>query len=109
VIQVFRKNEGPVDRGIRTAGGALLVAVGLFALDGLQATILGLVVAAFGIWFIATGAVGLCPLYHPFSISTLGTTHGPFGIRLRRAQRPVSSTPQTDVPVVHRGREDALR
>jgi Inner membrane protein YgaP-like, transmembrane domain len=106
---MFRKNEGPADRGIRVAAGALLVAVGLFGLDGLQASILGLAVVAFGVWFIATGAVGVCPLYRPFGITTVGTTHGPFGIRLRRVQRPLSTSPRTDVPLVHRSREDALR
>jgi hypothetical protein len=106
---MFRNNEGPVDRGIRIAAGALLIAAGLFGFDGLQASILGLAAVAFGVWFIATGAVGVCPLYRPFGITTLGTTHGPFGIRLRRAQRPLSTSPHTDVPVVYRSREDALR
>jgi hypothetical protein len=106
---MLRKNEGPVDRSIRVAAGALLIVVGLFVLDGLQASPLGLVAAGFGAWFIATGALGVCPAYIPFGISTFGTRHGPFGIRLRRRQRPVSTSPFTDVQVVHRRREDALR
>jgi Inner membrane protein YgaP-like, transmembrane domain len=106
---MFRKNEGPTDRGIRIAAGALLVAVGLFGFDGLQASILGLAVVAFGVWFLATGAAGVCPLYRPFGLSTVGTTQGPFGIRLRKAQRPLSPSTHADVPVVHRSRQDALR
>lgn len=106
---MLRKNEGPVDRAIRVAAGALLIVVGLFVLDGQQASALGLVVAGFGAWLLATGAIGVCPAYIPLGISTLRTTHGPFGITLRTVQRPVSPSPLTDVPVVHRNREDALR
>jgi hypothetical protein len=104
---MFRKNEGPVDRAIRLVGGAVLIVIGLTVLDGLDGSVLGIVVAAFGGWFAATGAIGWCPLYVPFGISTLGTTHGPFGIRLRTTHRPRSS--ESEVPVVRRSRQDALR
>jgi hypothetical protein len=106
---VLRKNEGPVDRVTRVAAGALLVVAGLFVLDGLQASALGLVAAGFGAWLMATGGVGVCPGYIPIGISTLGTRHGPFGIRLPRRRRPVSPSPSTDVQVVYRRRQDAQR
>ncbi len=68
---MFAKNEGPADRIIRVVAGALLIAVGLVLLGGLEASVVGIVVAAFGFWFIVTGAIGFCPLYVPFGISTL--------------------------------------
>ena len=106
---MLRKNEGPVDRAVRAAAGALLIVVGLLVLEGLQASTLGLAAAGLGAWFLATGAFGVCPAYIPLGISTLGTRHGPFGIRLPTRQRPVSATPVTDVRVVHRSREDTLK
>ena len=69
---MWRKNVGPVDRAIRMTGGILLLAVGPFLLDGLQGSVVGLVVGALGVWFIITGAIARCPLYVPFGISTLG-------------------------------------
>ncbi len=68
---MFAKNEGPADRTIRVVAGALLIAVALVLLGGLEASVAGIVVAAFGLWFIVTGATGVCPLYVPFGISTV--------------------------------------
>ena len=68
---MFQKNEGPVDRTIRVVAGILLIAVGLLLLGGLEASVAGVVVAAFGLWLIVTGAIGFCPLYVPFGINTL--------------------------------------
>jgi Protein of unknown function (DUF2892) len=68
---MFPKNEGFADRTIRVVGGILLIAAGLFLLGGIEASAVGIVVAAFGFWFIVTGAIGVCPLYVPFGISTL--------------------------------------
>ena len=106
---MFSKNEGPTDRTIRVVAGFVLIAVGLFVLGGVEASVAGIVVAAFGGWFVATGAIGVCPLYVPFGISTLRTTHGPFGIRLRRTHRPAARSSDSEVPVVRRSRQDALR
>ena len=44
---MFQKNEGPVDRTIRVVAGILLIAVGLLPLEGLEASVAGVVVAAF--------------------------------------------------------------
>ena len=68
---MFQKNEGPVDRTIRVVAGILLIAVGLLLLGGLEASVAGVVVAAFGLWLIVTGAIGFCPLYVPLGINTL--------------------------------------
>jgi Protein of unknown function (DUF2892) len=67
---MFPKNEGPLDRAIRVVAGIVLLAIGLSVLGGLGASVLGIVVAAFGGWFTLTGAVGVCPLYVPFGIDT---------------------------------------
>ena len=68
---MFQKNEGPVDRTIRVVVGILLIAVSLWLLGGLEASVAGVVVAAFGLWLIVTGAIGFCPLYVPLGINTL--------------------------------------
>ena len=68
---MFQKNEGPVDRTIRVVAGILLIAVSLLLLGGLEASVAGVVVAAFGLWLIVTGAIGFCPLYVPLGINTL--------------------------------------
>lgn len=67
---MLRKNEGPLDRTIRIVLGIVLLSAGLFALDGLQGSGVGIVAAAFGGWLILTGAIGFCPLYVPFAFST---------------------------------------
>jgi hypothetical protein len=106
---MFAKNEGPVDRTIRVVAGFALIAVGLFVLRGVEASVAGIVVAAFGGWLVATGTIGVCLLYLPLGISTLGTTHGPFGIRLRTTHSPTARSSDSEVPVVRRSRQDALR
>jgi uncharacterized membrane protein len=65
------KNEGPADRFIRVVVGIGLIAVGLFLLGGIEASVLGIVVAAFGGWLFITGATGVCPGYVPFGFNTL--------------------------------------
>ena len=106
---MFRKNVGPVDRAIRLTGGAWFLAVGLFLLGGLQGTGVGLALAALGLWFMLTGAIGVCPLYVPFGISTLRTTHGPFGISLRTTNHPAARSSESEVPVVRRSRQGVIR
>jgi hypothetical protein len=92
-----RKNEGTVDRAIRVAMGAVLAPIGLFVLDGLQGSVVGIVAAAFGSWFIFTGAIGVCFLYIPFGINTLGR------------QDQVTRSSRKDALAVHRTREGAAR
>lgn len=63
----MKKNMGTIDRVVRVL---LAVVVGVLYLtgqiSGLAATILGVV----AIVFVATSAVGSCPLYLPFGLST---------------------------------------
>jgi hypothetical protein len=68
---MFKKNEGILDRFVRVILGVVLLPVGLFLLGGLQGSVLGLVVAGFGVLGLVTGLTGMCPLYIPFGINTL--------------------------------------
>ena len=61
------RNEGTVDRVVRVVLGLVLVAAWAFGwLTGTLAVVLGVV----GIVLIGTGAVGFCPLYRVFGMST---------------------------------------
>ena len=59
---------GSADRVSRTIG-AVVIAILLLtgAIEGIAGTILGLLAVA----FLATSAMGYCPLYQPLKISTL--------------------------------------
>jgi hypothetical protein len=65
------KNMGTVDKVVRVAV-ALLIAVLYFTgqITGLAAILLGVLAVV----FLLTSAVGTCPLYLPFGISTRGKT-----------------------------------
>lgn len=69
----MKKNMGRVDRGIRlalAAGIVILYATGV--ITGGLAVILGVFAAA----FVVTSAIGYCPAYTPFKISTCGKDCG---------------------------------
>ncbi len=73
---MFPKNEGPADRAIRVAAGIVLIPVGLFVLTGVtgvEASAVGIGVAAIGLLSLVTGATGRCVLYIPFHINTAGS------------------------------------
>jgi hypothetical protein len=76
VSKMIPKNEGPVDRAIRIVVGIVLLPAGLFLLDGLQGSVVGLVVAAFGLVGLVTGATGRCPLYVLFGFTTVKRSSG---------------------------------
>ena len=63
----MKQNMGTVDRTIRTIM-AIVVAILYFTeqITGTAATILGI----FAIIFLVTSAIGFCPIYVPFKIST---------------------------------------
>jgi hypothetical protein len=63
----MKKNMGMVDRGIRVAL-ALVVAILYFSgqISGVAAIVLGVL----AVIFLLTSALGFCPLYLPFNIST---------------------------------------
>lgn len=67
ITMKLRVNEGPIDRIARIAAGAALIAV---AVLGLVASPLTLVAGVVGAILLVTGAVGFCPLYAVFGIST---------------------------------------
>ena len=62
------KNMGTIDRVIRVTL-AIIVAVLYFTgqITGIAAIILGIIALV----FIVTSAIGFCPLYVPFKISTI--------------------------------------
>lgn len=64
----MKKNMGTVDRIIRLIL-AIVVAVLYFTgqISGIAAIILGIL----ALIFVVTSAIGFCPLYVPFKISTL--------------------------------------
>lgn len=67
---MFKPNEGVLDRILRVASGLLIVPVGLIWY-GLQGSLIGSVMAGFGVLLLITGFTGVCPLYIPFRFSTL--------------------------------------
>ncbi len=69
---MFVHNMGTLDRAVRLIVGVALATVGLFALNGLGGSILGLGLAIFAVIPLTTVVTGACPLYVPFGISTLG-------------------------------------
>ena len=65
----MKKNMGTVDRVVRIL--AAIVIVGLYLagqISGTAAVVLGI----FAVVFVATSAVGTCPLYLPLKIDTRG-------------------------------------
>ncbi len=60
-------NMGSVDRTLRLVVGAVLLLAAFFFVSGTAAWVAGIV----GVILLATGAVGTCPLYLPFGLSTL--------------------------------------
>lgn len=67
---MLHRNVGGLDRVLRLVAGIVLVPAGLFLFDGVGGAIAGLVLAAIGVWGLATGAAGFCLLYVPLHIST---------------------------------------
>mgnify|MGYP003936310995 CR=1 FL=1 len=58
---------GSADRIVRIALAIVLAALGFFALTG----VLQIVAFVLAVVFLATSAIGFCPLYAPFKFSTL--------------------------------------
>jgi hypothetical protein len=65
----MKKNMGSVDRVIRILLAIVVIVLYLAGnITGIAAIILGI----FALIFIVTSAIGFCPLYAPFKISTIG-------------------------------------
>lgn len=63
---MFKRNEANWDRVGRVVLGLALLALGLFVVDGT----LGVVLAVVAFVPLLTGALGSCPLYSVFGLST---------------------------------------
>jgi hypothetical protein len=66
--QMFKVNEGPVDRAIRVVVGLALLAVALLVV-GLGSA-LGVVLLVVGALLTMTGALGFCAMYRVLGINT---------------------------------------
>ncbi|NNE46140.1 MAG: DUF2892 domain-containing protein [Rhodothermales bacterium] len=65
----MKKNMGSVDRVVRVIAALIVIVLFLSGqITGTAAIILGIVAVA----FILTSAIGSCPLYLPFGLSTRG-------------------------------------
>jgi hypothetical protein len=65
---MFCRNVGGVDRAVRLAGGAVVLAIGLVLLAVDRGP--GWAVAILGAFVLASGVVGFCPPYMLLGIST---------------------------------------
>lgn len=63
------KNMGTFDRTFRVL---LAIVVGLLYFTGQLSGVAALILGVLALVFLVTGAVGSCPLYLPFGISTVG-------------------------------------
>jgi hypothetical protein len=63
---MFTANESALDRGIRLVAGLILLALVFMTLTGIWQ----IVAAVAGLILLATGAIGFCPLYALFGITT---------------------------------------
>jgi hypothetical protein len=95
--RLFPNNEGPTDRAIRLALALVLIPVGLFALDGIDASVAGVIVAAVGFIGLVTGATGRCPTYVLLRISTVG------GLHRVRPTTAIDTKPEIDRDLVSAG------
>lgn len=97
--KLFPHNEGPTDRVIRLGLALVLIPVGLFTLNGIDASVTGVIVAGVGFIALVTGATGRCPTYVPLRISTVGGLH-----RIRTVTTPVDTKPESERVLVPAGR-----
>jgi len=65
----MKKKMGTIDRIIRTA---LALVVLFLYLNGSITGVAAIILGIFALIFLATSAIGYCPLYAPFHISTIG-------------------------------------
>jgi hypothetical protein len=63
---MFTANESTLDRGIRLVAGLILLTLVFTTLTGIWQ----IVAAVAGLILLATGAIGFCPLYELFGITT---------------------------------------
>jgi hypothetical protein len=64
------KNVGSIDRGIRALIGVIALVLAFATLGVMDGALWGIVAAVVGVVMLGTAAVGMCPLYVPFRLST---------------------------------------
>lgn len=71
---LLRRNVGGLDRAIRLLVGSILLAAGIFLrIHGYSHA---LTIGIIGLVMFVMSAIGYCPLYVPFGISTAGRQTG---------------------------------
>ena len=66
----FCKNVGSVDRGVRALLGIVALVLAFTTLGVMAGSLWGIVAAVVGVVMLGTAAMGMCPLYIPFRLST---------------------------------------
>ncbi|MGD0463100.1 MAG: DUF2892 domain-containing protein [Tepidisphaeraceae bacterium] len=64
------KNVGPADGVIRALIGVVALVLAFTKPNVMSGSFLGIIVAAVGVIMLGTAAIGMCPLYLPFKLST---------------------------------------
>lgn len=64
------KNVGPVDRALRLVVGIVLIVLAVAMLGVAEGSIGGIIAIAAGAVLLLTAAIGFCPAYLPFKLST---------------------------------------
>jgi hypothetical protein len=68
---MFKQNESTIDRILRVVVGLVLLWAGLRPLAGIQAAVLGIIVAVVGLVLVMTAITGACLIYSLLGLSTL--------------------------------------
>lgn len=68
------KNVGSVDRGVRALIGVIALVLAFTTLGVMTGSLWGIVAAMVGVVMLGTAAMGMCPLYIPFKLSTCSTS-----------------------------------
>lgn len=64
------KNVGPVDRALRLIVGIVLIVLAITMLGATDGAVAGIIAVAAGAVMLLTAALGFCPAYLPFKMST---------------------------------------
>lgn len=64
------KNVGPIDRALRLIVGIVLIILAFAMLGATDGAIAGIIAIAAGVVLLLTAAIGFCPAYLPFKMST---------------------------------------
>jgi len=66
-------NVGSVDRVVRALLGVVALVLAVSTLGAMNGALWGIIAAVVGVVMLATAAMGMCPLYLPFKLSTCST------------------------------------